>query len=56
MLMMRRGAADAVKEGTDMENEVYVCGIPREILQKNLEEWLENPAWRKYYEKAPSEQ
>ena len=56
MLMMRRGAADDAKEGTDMENEAYVCGIPKEELQKNLEEWPENPAWRKYYEKAPSEQ
>ena len=28
----------------------------KEKLQENLEEWLENPAWRKYYEKAPSEQ
>ena len=56
MLMMRRGAADDVKEGKDMENDAYVYGIPKEELQKNLEEWLENPAWRKYYEKAPSEQ
>ena len=39
-----------------MENEAYVCGIPKEELQKNLEEWLENPAWREYYETAPSEQ
>ena len=56
MLTMRRGAADDVKEGKDMENDAYVYGIPKEELQKNLEEWLENPAWRKYYEKAPSEQ
>ena len=56
MLMMRRGAADDAKEGKDMENDAYVYGIPKEELQKNLEEWLENPAWRKYYEKAPSEQ
>ena len=24
-------------------------------LEKNLEEWLENPFWRGYYEQAPSE-
>ena len=56
MLTMRRGAADDVKEGTEMENDAYVCGIPKEKLQEKLEEWLENPAWQEYYEKAPSEQ
>lgn len=24
-------------------------------VEKNLEEWLENPRWRKYWEEAPSE-
>ena len=24
-------------------------------LSKNLEEWLENPFWREYYEEAPSD-
>lgn len=39
-----------------MEKEKNICGIPKEKLQETLEEWLENPAWREYYEKAPSEQ
>ncbi len=39
-----------------MENDLNVCGIPKEKLRENLKEWLENPAWREYYETAPSEQ
>lgn len=30
--------------------------VSKDTLHENLEEWLENPYWREYYETAPSDQ
>ena len=38
-----------------MKNDAYLYGIPEARLKENLESWLENPAWREYYETAPSD-
>ena len=40
-------------EKEETEEEFYP-GIPIEAFRQNLNEWLENPAWREYYETAPS--
>ncbi|QUA54586.1 HD domain-containing protein [Aristaeella lactis] len=40
-------------EKEETEEEFYP-GIPLEAFRQNLNEWLENPAWREYYETAPS--
>ena len=37
----------------ETEEEFYP-GIPLEAFRQNLNEWLENPSWREYYETAPS--
>ena len=37
-----------------MSKNGYYYGIPRAELKENLEEWLENPFWREYYETAPT--
>lgn len=33
----------------------YIYGIPAAGLKENLGKWIKNPAWREYYETAPSE-
>ena len=38
-----------------MGNNRSVYGIPAADLRQNLGKWLRNPAWREYYETAPSE-
>lgn len=40
-------------EKEETEEEFYP-GIPMEAFRQNLNEWLENPSWREYYETAPS--
>ena len=40
-------------EKEENEEEFYP-GIPMEAFRQNLNEWLENPAWREYYDTAPS--
>ena len=34
---------------------MFSRGIPEDELNRNLEEWLQNPYWREYYETAPSD-
>ena len=55
MLIMRQEAADRMKEGRTMSGKGYIYGIPEAELRRNLKEWLKNPAWREYYETAPSD-
>ena len=38
----------------DEPEEEFYPGIPMEAFRQNLNEWLENPSWREYYETAPS--
>ena len=38
-----------------MSGKGYIYGIPEAELRRNLKEWLKNPAWREYYETAPSD-
>ena len=42
-------------EKEETEEEFYL-GIPMKAFRQNLNEWLENPAWREYYETAPSKE
>lgn len=38
-----------------MYQKKYIYGVPADSLKVTLEKWLKNPAWREYYETAPSE-
>ena len=38
-----------------MIRDANLYGIPEDRLKENLESWMENPGWRAYYEKAPSD-
>ena len=38
-----------------MSGKGYIYGIPEAKLRRNVKEWLKNPAWREYYETAPSD-
>ena len=49
------GDGNLVADDEDSGEDELFTGIPLAAFRQNLEEWLENPHWREYYESAPSD-
>lgn len=49
------GDGNLIEEEKEEKEKDFRPGIPEKAFLENLDEWLENPAWKEYFDTAPSD-